>query len=305
MANTLKKRVALIGLGSIANKAYLPIMANHVKVKPILCTRNEVVLKTLTSKYRVKEYYTDIDTLIKSRPDAAMVHTATNSHYSIVKSLLNACIPVFVDKPLCYTLKESEALLNLATQNQTPLYVGFNRRHAPLISVLKKTKSPLQIHWQKNRVNLPGNPRVFILDDFIHVVDGLLFLAEGKVENLQVFSQMNKDQLISINVQWQQGKTLLHGSMNRVNGITEEQLEYFTNNHKWVINELDSGYHFYNETKTRLKVDNWAPTLYKRGFEDLIDSWLSIIEKKTFNNQNIEDIFETHRLCEAILNKVL
>ncbi|WP_242203793.1 Gfo/Idh/MocA family protein [Aestuariivivens insulae] len=305
MTNTLKKRIALIGLGGIAQKAYLPIMANHAKVTPVLCTRNEAVLKTLANKYRIAEYYTNVDTLIKSLPDAAMVHTATESHYTIIKSLLIAGIPVFVDKPICYTLSETEELLNLAIQIQTPLYVGFNRRFAPLISALKKKAQPLQVHWQKNRVNLPADPRVFVLDDFIHVVDSLRFLANGKVENLQVFSHMDKGQLLSINVQWQQGNTLLYGTMNRVNGITEERLEYFTHGHKWVINELDAGYHFHNEAKTHLTFDNWTPTLYKRGFEDLIENWLSVLDENTFNNQNIEDILETHRLCEAILNKIL
>ena len=304
MPNAIKKRIAIIGLGSIAQKAYLPIMTNHAKVIPVFCTRNEKTLNTLANQYRVNKCYTDIDALIKSKPDAAMVHTATESHFNIVKSLLTAGIPTFVDKPLCYTLQETETLLNLATKTKTSLFVGFNRRYAPLIDQLKNNRPPIQISWQKNRVNLPADPRVFVLDDFIHVIDGLRFLAEGKVENLQAFPWIDKGLLQSVTVQWQQGNTLLSATMNRVNGITEERLEYFTKDHKWVIEELDSGYHFYNEIITPLKFDNWTPTLYKRGFEQMIEAWLDSLEEKAVNLQRIEDILETHRLCETILSKI-
>lgn len=304
MTNKPKKRIAIIGLGSIAQKAYLPIVSCHPKIEPIFCTRNEAVLNALANKYRVTECYADVDTLIKKKNDAAMVHTATESHFSIIKSLLTAGIPVFVDKPICYSLNETEELIHLASHNQIPLFVGFNRRYAPLIANLKQHGTPLQIHWQKNRVNLPGDPRVFIFDDFIHVLDSLRFLAKGMIENLKVVPQLHKGLLQSIHVKWQQGETLLCGTMNRMSGITEEKVEYFTQGHKWVINELDSGYHFHNETKTPLSFDNWTPTLHKRGFEHLIDDWLKVLEETTFNYRRLEDILETHHLCETILSKI-
>ncbi|WP_242156229.1 Gfo/Idh/MocA family protein [Aestuariivivens sediminis] len=305
MANVLKKRMGLIGLGSIAQKAYLPIITNHPKIAPVFCTRNVKVLNTLADTYRVGECYTDIDTLIKSRPHAAMVHTSTESHYKIVKALLTHRIPVFVDKPICYTLKETEALLDLAIATQTPLCVGFNRRYAPLIADLKKKPAPLHVHWQKHRVNIPADPRVFIFDDFIHVVDSLRFLSHGKVEDLQVFPGLHNGLLEHIHVQWRQEHTLLSGTMNRVSGITEERLEYFTHGHKWEIHELESGYHCHNESKTPLSFDPWTPTLHKRGFYHLIEDWLQTLEEVPFNTQRLDDIFETHRLCEVILNKAL
>ncbi|MCF7566889.1 hypothetical protein L3X37_00725 [Sabulilitoribacter arenilitoris] len=75
-------------------------------------------------------------------------------------------------------------MLTTATENKVLLHLGFNRRFAPLISSLKNEEEPIQISWQKNRVNLPDKPRVFIFDDFIHVVDSLRFLGEGFIENL-------------------------------------------------------------------------------------------------------------------------
>lgn len=304
MKTSQKKRIAFIGLGDIAKKAYLPIVANHIKIEPILCTRNNEVLKELANKYRITEVYTDIDTLIENNPDAVMIHSATESHFLLVSKFLKARISVFVDKPLCYTLEEVDELLNVATQNKVLLYLGFNRRFAPLILALKKEQSPIHVLWQKNRVNLPTSPRIFIFDDFIHLVDSLLFLGKGAIENLQVFSKVKNGLLESIQVQWEQSGTLLSGSMNRVSGTTEELVEYYSEGNKWKIEELAFGTHFANNTSKPIRRNNWDSNLYIRGFVDLIEDWLFSLQEDAFNINRIQDIRETHHLCEMIVNKI-
>ncbi|HEA29901.1 MAG TPA: Gfo/Idh/MocA family oxidoreductase [Leeuwenhoekiella sp.] len=304
MPHSSKLNIALIGLGAIAQKAYLPILAAHAQVEPILCTRDSKTLKQLSRQYRIEKCFSNLDDLMKTKPDAAMVHSATESHFSIVSQLLKARIPTFVDKPLAYSLKEVEELLELATQKQTLLYLGFNRRFAPLVKKLTAESNPVQILWQKNRINLPGDPRVFIFDDFIHVIDSLRFLGSGAVKNLQVFSKMNKGLLESIQVQWQQNDTLLNGLMNRVSGVTEERIEYFSKGNKWLLEGLDSGCYYHNGSKNLLGFDNWDSTLYKRGFTAMIADWLDVLENGKFDPNRIQDIWETHRLCEEILSKL-
>lgn len=305
MEKTSQIRIALIGLGDIAQKAYLPIVANHTQVTPILCTRNSKTLSHLATKYRIKDTCSSVKELIKLRPDAVMIHSSTQSHYAIALDLLQANIPIFVDKPLSYHLYEVEELLNLATQKQLLIYLGFNRRFAPLIQNLTQYINPLQIFWKKNRVNLPGDPRTFIYDDFIHVVDSLRFLAKGTIKDLRIFSQMKKDKLENIYVQWQQNETLLVGSMNRVNGITEENIEYYTYGNKWSIDELNSGYHFHNGQEISFGFDNWKTTLYKRGFVNLFEDWLKTLQANKFEPSRIQDIWSTHELCETIVSQTL
>ncbi len=304
MKESRKLRIALIGLGKIAQKVYLPLVASHSKVSPILCTRNKEVLQVLASQYRIDEGCTSIEELIRLKPDAAMIHSATQGHFLQVSKLLQANIPVFVDKPLCYTLNECEELLNLSLQKQCLLYLGFNRRFAPLVQLLTKQSNPSSIFWQKNRVNLPGIPRIFVFDDFIHIIDSLRFLANGSIENLQVIPKFKNDLLTYLQVIWQQNGTVLNGSMNRESGMTEERIEYFTKGNKWLINELNSGSHFKNEQQFPIEFDNWNTTLYKRGFEDLFEDWIAALENKTFDPNRNQDIWETHNLCETIVARI-
>ena len=305
MSNKSKIKIAIIGLGSIAQKAYLPIVANHPKIDPILCTRNTLTLKNLSNQFRIEKTYSNLDELIRTKPDAAMVHSSTDSHGLILEKLLKAKIPIFVDKPLSYSLEESERILELASNNTIPIYLGFNRRFAPLIKKLSEVSSPIQISWQKNRVNLPGDPRIFIFDDFIHVIDSLRFLGKGEVQNINVLSRVKDKKLENIQVQWQQGETFLFGGMNRVSGISEERIELFSEGNKWIINDLNTGTHFSNEKENTLKFGNWESTLYKRGFVNMIEDWVNVLEERKFNPASIQDIWETHQLCETILKQVL
>ncbi|MFT5885067.1 MAG: virulence factor [Arcticibacterium sp.] len=305
MSNKSKIRIAVIGLGSIAQKAYLPILANHSKIDLILCTRNTDTLNKLSNQFRITTTYSNLDELIRTKPDAAMVHSSTESHVHILLTLLKAKIPVFVDKPLSYSLEDSERILDLASKNRLPLFLGFNRRFAPLIKSLSGESNPIQISWQKNRVDLAGDPRVFIFDDFIHVIDSLRFLGKGAIHNINVVSRVKSEKLENIQVQWQQGETLLLGGMNRVSGITEERIEYYTKGNKWVINNLNSGTHFINEKENTLKFNDWESTLHKRGFVNMIKKWINVVEERTFNPESIEDIWKTHELCETILDEVL
>lgn len=305
MTSSSRINIALIGLGGIAQKAYLPIIANHPRINPILCTRNVPTLHQLANQYRINSIYTNVADLMQTKIDAAMIHSATESHFPIVSKLLNAGIPVFVDKPLSYSIQESEELLNIADQKRILLYVGFNRRFAPLIQALTHQSDPIHIIWQKNRVHLPDNPRVFIMDDFIHVIDSLRYLGQGKVKNLQVFSRLRDDEMLeSIQVQWQQNNTLLTGIMNRISGITEERVEYYSPENKWLIENLSSGWHYEKEHKNVLAFGNWESTLYKRGFVHMIEDWLNVLQNNTFDSSRIQDIWETHHLCESILKLI-
>jgi virulence factor len=302
---TTRLRIAHIGLGDIARKAYLPLTTTHPGMVPLLCTRNEGVLEELAQQYRVKEAFTSLDALIAARPDAAMIHTATDGHLSVAKPLLNAGIPVFVDKPVSDSLAETESLFALARQQNVALFVGFNRRYAPLISSLRERPTPHHVSWQKHRVNLPGEPRAFIFDDFIHVVDSLLFLADGAPKKLQVHTRMDGEKLASLQVQWTNNGSLFSGSMNRISGCTEERVEFFAPGLNVQIEDLHGGVEYKDGQRKELEFSNWEPTLYKRGFVAMIDDWLEVVRRKSFSAAAAERDLLTHRVCEEVLGRIL
>ncbi|MEW6992065.1 Gfo/Idh/MocA family protein [Colwelliaceae bacterium 6441] len=300
-------RIAMIGLGDIAIKAYLPLIARHPSIEPILSTRNKEKLHSLAKQYRINETYSTLVELIAAKPDAVMIHTATGSHFEIAKQFLDAGIACFVDKPLSYQYTECEELVSIARRTKTPLYVGFNRRFAPLISPLSTTEN-VHIRWQKHRVNLPAQAREFIYDDFIHVVDGLRYLSVFSqpidIKLLKVTPTYHHNLLSSIHFTYPINEVLIEGHMNRLSGVTEERLEVFSENQKVEVNNLTHGFLYQNSNETRLKFDDWQSYFYTRGFVDMIEDWLEVIKQGYSTDQQLDDVLSSHQLCELILNQI-
>jgi len=299
-----KIRIALIGLGDIAQKAYLPIVAAHQEVQPVLCTRDEETLRQLAETYRIEEKYSDIDTLIAARPDAAMIHAASEAHHGLATKLLAAGIPIFVDKPLAYELAHTEEILALAEAQNRAVYVGFNRRFAPLITSLGRHEDVFRVDWQKHRVAQPGEARSFVMDDFIHVLDGLRFLGGDPDGEVEVFCRKANGLLEAIDVRWTSGNTLVTGSMNRVAGRAEEVVRVNAPNQTWTVRELSSGRHARGGEEADMGFGNWTPTLAKRGFETMIEDWLAVAREGNFSLSAKQDILATHALCEGVLGAI-
>ena len=296
-------RIALVGLGDIAQKAYLPLLCAHADVTPVLCTRNATTLSRLARRYRVTETYADVDQLAGARLDAAMVHSATKSHEALSRKLLAMGLPLFVDKPLADSLAGAERIVAQARASDLPLFVGFNRRYAPLIGEIAETSDLHRVSWRKHRHNLPGAPRTFVFDDFIHVVDGLRHLGRGDVRDVRVFCRKAHGQLLSVDVQWVQGEALLSGSMHRDSGRAEETVEAHAPGLRWRVEELSRGTLAEAGAERALDFGNWVPTLEKRGFVAMAEAWLATVRRGGFDEAYAAGVLETHRLCERIVRE--
>lgn len=180
-----KLRVGIVGLGGIAQKAYLPILTQAQDWQLVgAFSPNQIKAQPVCDSYRMR-YFSRLDSLA-AECDAIFVHSSTASHFQVVSALLQAGIHVYVDKPLAETIAQSEQLIALAAKQRLALMVGFNRRFAPLYQQLKQQMShPASLRMEKHRQNSigPNDVRFTLLDDYLHVVDTALWLGggEGKI----------------------------------------------------------------------------------------------------------------------------
>ncbi|MGS0496649.1 Gfo/Idh/MocA family protein [Pseudoalteromonas mariniglutinosa] len=303
-----KLTIALVGLGDIAQKAYLPIVTQHAQIDPIFCTRNERLLSKLASQYRVEKHFTDYQDVLACKPDGVMIHTNTQSHYAFAKQALEQKIATFVDKPLAYSFSEVSELIELATKQNTPLFLGFNRRFLPIMADIAKPKIR-HLKWQKNRLNLPAQPRTFIFDDFIHVVDSLCHFANverfDQLNQLQVFSQLDPQGLLAaIHISFEFEGRLFQGAMDRLSGCNEEVVEITGLNEKWRIESLTNLTSMANEIQQPVPQKDWQPTLYKRGFESMLNAWLAAVKAQQVDQLQLKKDSLTHELCEWLVAHV-
>ncbi|MGY3865276.1 Gfo/Idh/MocA family protein [Aeromonas bivalvium] len=295
-------RIALIGLGDIAQKAYLPLLASDEGVTPLLCTRNPAVLGKLARQYRVAECFTEVDALLGSRPDAVMIHAATSVHRTLAEQCLRAGIPTFVDKPLCDNLAEAETLANLALAQDCPLFVGFNRRYLPAMAAAR-ARSLTELNWQKHRFALPGRARDFIFDDFIHVLDSLCFyggVPQGDLHAVLRPDAKDSDLLAGVSVSWQSGDRAISGSMNRSAGITEERIDAYGDNLSLHLENCTRGSMARDKQMAALAPDDWQPVLASRGFAAMLAHWYQQIASGRADGALIESYLHGHRLAEQL-----
>ncbi len=293
-------KVGIIGLGDIATKAYLPIITS-MSHEVVLCSRTQDVTIAIAKQYRIKEYCFDYKELLEHTVDAVFIHAASSSHYSMIKFFLEHNIHVFVDKPISWYLEETMEVYELAKDKGLVLMVGFNRRYSPKVKNLLELEKPSTLIIQKNRHNLPGDIRQFIYDDFIHVVDTLLYLFQNQEKEFDYNGRIVDNQLQSLALILQGEGATAFGSMNRMSGIKEEKIEYISANEKHCIENLDYEWVYKDNKKTLVDYDDWTPTLNKRGFEELIHQFLAWTNTPDASLEALELSLRTHEVCEYLV----
>lgn len=294
-------RVAIIGLGDIATKAYLPILSVKEDIELVLCTRNTEVLKILSDKYKINECVETVDELIKLKIDAAIVSTHAVAHFEIAKKLIENNINVYVDKPISFNFEETKEFTRLAKESEKAVMVGFNRRFVPMFKKLKDNGKADIIIMQKNREYPPGDIRRFIVEDFIHVVDTLRFLMDEDIKDIKVSCKKDGNNLENVVVNLIGNNTTAIGIMNRKAGITEEVIEYMVDGNKYIVEDLVETTKVNNKGKTKNTFGGWETSLYKRGFDDLLNHFIECVKEGKKPDPSIEDSLITHEICEEIV----
>jgi virulence factor len=300
-------KIAVVGLGDIAKKAYLPVVMHMDDHECYLVTRNEQVRRTLGAQYKIptERQFSTIQALLSTTTvDAVCIHTATEAHDEVVRLCLDHGIHVFVDKPLTSHFDSSKELAELAYANGCELMVGFNRRFAPLYRQLKEDRPHLLL-MQKNRSNHPGEIREVVFDDFIHVVDTLRFLAPSEVRDVTTQYVMSGPLLSSIAIQLIGEGFSATGMMNRESGATEETLEVMNRGTKRRVTALremvtyDGG-----EQVTRL--NEWTSVGEARGFLFMLQHFFDKVYRaqETGRAEFAHADLRTHELCEQIVRQV-
>lgn len=296
-------KIGCIGLGDIARKAYLPVLATLPGVELHLQTRTPATLDRVAETFHVPaaRRHRDLDTLLAAGLDAAFVHASTAAHAEIAGRLLDAGVPTYVDKPLAYEYAESERIVELAEKRGVSLAVGFNRRLAPGYAQCLDHPREL-ILMQKNRIGLPEDPRTFVLDDFIHVVDTLRFLLPGEADHIDVRARIRDGLLHHVVLQLSGDGFTAIGMMNRMNGSTEEVLEVSGQDTKRQVLNLAEIVDHKGQPSVRRRGD-WVPVARQRGIEQAVHAFLDAVRDGTV--LSARDALLTHALCERVVRDAL
>lgn len=293
-------KIGVIGLGDIAQKAYLPVLTAQPGLEIHLQTRTPATLDLVGDAYRLPHRHTTLDDLLAQGLDAAFVHAPTEHHVDIAGRVVAAGVPVYVDKPLARDAEGARRLVTLAQEHGVPLMAGFNRRYAP--GYLQCLDHPRDlIFLQKNRIGLADDPREVVFDDFIHVVDTLRFLAPGPVEQVRVSAKVAGGLLHHVVLHLSGDGFTAIGSMNRMSGSVEESLDISGRDTRRQVLNLAEVVDHKGQPTVRRRGD-WVPVARQRGIEQITLAFLDAVRAGTPLDGS--DALATHELCERIVTEV-
>lgn len=295
-------KVGIIGLGNIAQKAYLPSYAAlRNKVSFILASRNEQVRKEIAERYGFETGVATVEELIQEEIEACFVHVATKAHVVTVERLLNAGIHVFVDKPLGENPLEVEALQQLAETKNLVLMVGFNRRFAPFVEELKQVEKKNLLILQKNRVMERNTVPYALYDLFLHVVDTAVYLLDGEIQQVTSKIYEEKGFLKRAFLQLETEATTAICSMNLFSGANTETFQLMSEAATYRLENL-TDLTIQKGQQIQLKsFDDWTDTSVKRGFQQMVTLFIQAVETSNQQLLRQENTLLSHQLCGKML----
>ncbi|WP_025677208.1 Gfo/Idh/MocA family protein [Paenibacillus massiliensis] len=307
---TKRTRAAIIGLGGIAQKVYLPLLSAHAHVEIAgLMNRSAEPIERMQQLYRIEQGTTDIKELLSWDLDAVFIHTATEAHFELVMQCLERGLAVYVDKPLSYNIRESEEMTAFAEAQGLLLAVGFNRRFAPLY---KKARAWMEegarlesLSVIKHRTGLHNRPaKETIYDDLIHMLDLLVWLAKDDYELLHHYARTDD------------AGRLLHSAgavklsdgaystfdMVRQAGTDIEKMELHGGGRSAIITNMEQALYYEKGSLPQEETfGSWDGILHRRGFAGAVDEFLQTMERPEDCLISADRVIESHHLAELII----
>ncbi|RVU20982.1 Gfo/Idh/MocA family oxidoreductase [Streptomyces antnestii] len=132
-------RLGVIGLGNRSDLADLAHRPGSGSVVAFACDRDRRLLACAEERFGT-QVRTSVDhhDLLDAGLDGVVVLTPDHTHEQIGLDFLAAGVAVFLDKPMAITTEGCDRLLAAARKHSTPLYVGHNMRHMPVIAAMRE-----------------------------------------------------------------------------------------------------------------------------------------------------------------------
>lgn len=288
-------KIGVIGLGNIAQKAYLPVYGSLQNENEfILCGRNKEAVDNLREKYSFNKSVYSVEDLIVEKPDAVFVHVPTQVHFEVCQTLLAAGINVYVDKPASENYQEVLALTQLAEEKNVIFMIGFNRRFLPRLDIIDDRYNVLKL--TKNLSDYPLDITEALYDLFIHVLDTAIYLQKETILKVSHFFNVKEGIFLDgVMVLESENKRSIV-SMNLKSGANTEVYEFESPEQTIELRELSELKIISPKSQEMLNTSNWENTLEKRGFVFAVNSFIEAVATGNQDKLRQDNVLLSHEI---------
>lgn len=305
----------LIGAGNFARVTMLPMMRDTgLYYFKGLATTGGITAAQADYVFHFDYTTNDYKKLLED-PDIELIGVCTrhNSHAKFVIEALDAGKSVYCEKPLCLSIEELDRIEEAYKKSYGQLFVGLNRRHAPLIAQIKKDMRTDTLpavydyivnagfipknHWTQDEAKGGGR----IIGEAIHFVDTIKYLDGSELVDLKVLfadnsSYPKKDNAI-ISLKFASGAigTIVYTSMGSKK-YPKEELRVFSNGAIYEMNNYVGMFKYSSSKKHEVKLKQ------DKGFGKEYRMIADVLKGKKINI-TVEDIISEHRMLLKALEK--
>ena len=132
-------RIGVIGCGAIAQVHHLPnLTALHREFEvPIVCDLSHGAAKAVAKRFYVPQFVTDYNELLATDVDAVLLcHGDPKTEVAL--AAFEAGKHVFIEKPVCFSLQEMDAMLTAQRKVGTVAQAGYMKVHDPAFQFAKR-----------------------------------------------------------------------------------------------------------------------------------------------------------------------
>jgi predicted dehydrogenase len=171
-----------------------------------------------------------LDTLLV-HVDAILISSPTHTHFSIAIQALKSGKHVFIEKPVCINIEESNKLLRYAQEAGMVVQVGHVERFNPaLIASMSFIDKPLFMEAQRSApFQTRGTDVSVVYDLMIHDIDIALNIAHSNVKKIASFGMQVLSESIdmaSVRLEFENG-CVANLSASRVSQIKERKTTFY------------------------------------------------------------------------------
>ena len=197
-----KPSINFIGCGNYARSILIPIFYKEKVELNTIYANNGLAPTQLAKKFKFRKASTDTQLCFTDNtPNTIVISTRHDTHAKFIIEALKNNKNVYVEKPICLNIEELKLIektykKQLAQKNPPILMIGFNRRFAPLIKILKnqldKIQGPKSIIYTCNAGFVDSNNWIHdkkigggrLIGEACHFVDLIRFLIGNKIVNI-------------------------------------------------------------------------------------------------------------------------
>jgi polar amino acid transport system substrate-binding protein len=196
-----KAKIAFIGAGIFGQNYLIPALQKTKAELIGVSTATPVNAQSVAKKFGFAISSTDSKALINHKDVSAVFCSSQHdSHSDYVLEAINACKPIFVEKPLCVN-REQLALIDEAVNAKNgKVMVGFNRRFSkPFVTIkdfFAKRSDPMNISYRVNAGFIPKSHWLYhpnqgmgrIIGEGCHFIDCMAYLCSSRPVSVFAYS---------------------------------------------------------------------------------------------------------------------